>query len=865
MASPQKDTKKKPMREMLRVQLKEFGNKPVYLPVPTQKNPEFDALLTKLQDREEEGGPPIEKVSAKDVADEKDTIILQSPGGREIILPRGNMNEEEWQKFAEKARKHPDFSGETRAGKPLEHLPPEAVKDLNEPKPVLHLGPDKVRDVTPTPVAAGRIPGFVGAAVNPAIMQGIEGALPRKPRLSDDSTLMPGQGRTGEFWNKTPEINDPLHSDEYDARGNYNFVRRPGRIEELTKMYKGDRARAEQQHAEELKRSESDLLAAQDAMAARGAAPAPGSGGGVSARSPASLIPAIAEGAQPPGIDAGKTEAQDASQMFGGTGNPWATQSDATDAAFNAKAAAQRAAATQAAAPALEALGLKAPEGGAPPIDFTGRPAAPGPGGTTAMGENAARVGAAAAQAGTVQKLHGVAPQPPLVPPAAQPPGAPGGSSEGASGSMMPAVSSPGFKVAQADPKYEQEQWNQYQALANAGHEAAATIRKSAQDMNEANNVHQQVALQAMKDNEQQIQIQRMAADRTLQATQLAQQHAAELSSQYQQESQKSLDPHRFWNDKTAGQRILSGIAGALFGWAGEGQQYLNRLNAAIERDIDMQKSDKASRLEGLKMGIAQANDARDFAQRAGVDDWNQRNAERLARLEGVNTYLKSIDAKALNAQQQAALANMLVGVQQNIANVSTDMVKNAQTKANEANTVAFHQAQLRQEADKTRMSWAIHQSTLAAKGTQAADLPATESTKIDNSIKLMTNLQRMKELAANGGFLDRVTRGVKEKLTSEENAKLQQYEALRMEAAVAIAESSLQKPEQEAIFPTLGERSGRFDAVPLLDEHLKTVRGSLRNRIAGFQAANPKADLSRYNQFLQPEAPQAPGYAKPR
>lgn len=56
--------------------------------------------------------------------------------------------------------------------------------------------------------------------------------------------------------------------------------------------------------------------------------------------------------------------------------------------------------------------------------------------------------------------------------------------------------------------------------------------------------------------------------------------------------SQQSIDPNRFYNSRDTGQQISGVIASALFGFTGQGMQWLQRVDSLVQQDIQAQAAD---------------------------------------------------------------------------------------------------------------------------------------------------------------------------------------------------------------------------------------------------------------------------------
>lgn len=84
--------------------------------------------------------------------------------------------------------------------------------------------------------------------------------------------------------------------------------------------------------------------------------------------------------------------------------------------------------------------------------------------------------------------------------------------------------------------------------------------------------------------------------------------------------SKQDIDPNRFWNSKDAGQKASAIIAGALFGFTGQGMQWLQRIDSLVAQDIQAQSADlqrkrgllsDASQLQNNLVAMAEAKGLR--------------------------------------------------------------------------------------------------------------------------------------------------------------------------------------------------------------------------------------------------------------
>lgn len=92
------------------------------------------------------------------------------------------------------------------------------------------------------------------------------------------------------------------------------------------------------------------------------------------------------------------------------------------------------------------------------------------------------------------------------------------------------------------------------------------------------------------------------------------------LQAQVLDASRTEINPGRYWQNKDAGQKVAAVIAGALFGFTGQGMQYLQHLDAAVEQDINAQKADIANRREGLQNAVRGQETYLQMAHQHGLD-----------------------------------------------------------------------------------------------------------------------------------------------------------------------------------------------------------------------------------------------------
>jgi len=445
------------------------------------------------------------------------------------------------------------------------------------------------------------------------------------------------------------------------------------------------------------------------------------------------------------------------------------------------------------------------------------------------------------------------APKPPPgeLPMTQQPPTPERGGSGGmsASASLLSGMPS-GFRVEQADPNAKAEY-----DKARAG--ARAQI-ENAQDMQEALGIARDGAVREaskrqMVVEEEAAKLASLASQAKLNAVQEArriQGAQAAVVEEARRAAAEPTDPNRYWNNKNEGQKAAAVIAGALFGFTGQGMQWLQRIDGLIESDMNAQRADRASKVQGLNAEASYLGQAAQQAMANGATVAEAHLLERQAKYEGLKSYLDIMSMKMTNMDQKARAAQMSAELGMKAAALGEQAYALADQAASRKTEWNYKNAALAQDAAKTRATLAMKE--MGGKGKGKAVSPQLAA-RVANTKQLIATLKSMKSLAANKGFLDRMWRAGKETLTDEENAKLRQYESGQFEIARLRAGSSLQKPEQEALLPLIAKRSGYYDPVPNLDEAIKRAESALTIEEQSAEAATA-GDLG-----VTPATPETP------
>jgi hypothetical protein len=144
-------------------------------------------------------------------------------------------------------------------------------------------------------------------------------------------------------------------------------------------------------------------------------------------------------------------------------------------------------------------------------------------------------------------------------------------------------------------------------------------------------------------------------------------------------------DPNRFWNNKDAGQKAAAVIAGALFGFTGQGMQWLQRLDGLVERDIQQQAAELQRKGNVLGKQIDVQNNLVAMARQEGLDESESISAARAMML---NKYALQFEAAAATTGSEQVKAQALANagiLRQKMGQEQADMMLKTSKAAQDA------------------------------------------------------------------------------------------------------------------------------------------------------------------------------------
>jgi hypothetical protein len=221
--------------------------------------------------------------------------------------------------------------------------------------------------------------------------------------------------------------------------------------------------------------------------------------------------------------------------------------------------------------------------------------------------------------------------------------------------------------------------------LAGAAAGASAAAEKATYQSQLAESLDKQQADQLQRDNQRQA-----IYDTKLRDLDKAQADFAKIST--------TVDPHRFFADKGTGARVLAGLGIFLSGLGGQGQQALQQVQTAIDRDIDAQKATIQGNLDKGRQAVSSKVTMLGIYRDKFKDDAAAEAATRATMLEGAAARM---DAMAQKYAPEQIKAKAMEGAAQLRAAAAQEKQRFAQS----AQELAIKQQLADQEGEKMKLT----------------------------------------------------------------------------------------------------------------------------------------------------------------
>lgn len=262
-----------------------------------------------------------------------------------------------------------------------------------------------------------------------------------------------------------------------------------------------------------------------------------------------------------------------------------------------------------------------------------------------------------------------------------------------------------GFKVEKTDPEAI--------AAAKAAQENVRVNAENAKETVAALDIIQDGVLRktqerALKTEEANAQNVRLAMEAKQFAVQESRRYEtarAKVMEEARRAAAEPTDPNRFWNNKSEGQKAAAVIAGALFGFTGQGMQWLQRLDSLVEGDMRAQMADRTSKVQGLQAEAASLGEAGQRAMQEGATLAEAQLIEKQGRMEGLKTFLEMTAMQTQNLEVKRRSIEMLGQMDMKVAQLAQEGAQQAEIRAARMTENNYRNAVLGQEKVKTAIS----------------------------------------------------------------------------------------------------------------------------------------------------------------
>lgn len=176
------------------------------------------------------------------------------------------------------------------------------------------------------------------------------------------------------------------------------------------------------------------------------------------------------------------------------------------------------------------------------------------------------------------------------------------------------------------------------------------------------------------------------------------------LQSRFAELEKASPDPNRFWNNKSDGQKAMAVVAGALFGFTGQGMQWLQRLDSLVQQDVENQFADLKRQEAAVGRQVDIQNNLVSLARQQGLDDMEALNAARIMMKEKYAMQLESVAATTGSDITKAEALKKASDIRASYIKEKTALELETKRAADQA---ALTRAQIRKMDAETRETYA--------------------------------------------------------------------------------------------------------------------------------------------------------------
>ena len=240
--------------------------------------------------------------------------------------------------------------------------------------------------------------------------------------------------------------------------------------------------------------------------------------------------------------------------------------------------------------------------------------------------------------------------------------------------SMAPAPSRP-FNLA---PNDEQHQLVE-------GYKTQSTAMAAAADLQSQEMKQRALLMQQAQDEDWKLQ-QRASTYQAAQAQRLqqAQDGYAALQAKYAQMEKEVPNPNRFWGNTSNGDKAFAILQGALFGFGGQGSQWLQHIDSLVAQDIALQTAQLGARRDLVDRQVKVQGNIVELAMQQGLSENEAVAAARASAKESLARRVEMLAANSGSELVKAQAAEKIGGLQISAAKDKAVLQQHAQSQATE-------------------------------------------------------------------------------------------------------------------------------------------------------------------------------------
>lgn len=278
-------------------------------------------------------------------------------------------------------------------------------------------------------------------------------------------------------------------------------------------------------------------------------------------------------------------------------------------------------------------------------------------------------------------------------------------------GVAVPRVGVSGLPTLQAPDLMAPDQGKVLKAVEEEARAGVAVARAAANSLAEQAKYRQ--AGDEVLRIQQKADLEKQEADREIVDNQIR--AIAAMRERIEASGPPTINPRRYWENQSAGQKVAGAIAGFLFGMAGKGLDYLGTIQREVDQDIEAQRFNYEAADRKQQREMAMNDKMYALARERGLDQAQARAAARQATLEQYNRGLEAVKMGGASAEAlarvemaQAGIGKMVAETQMALEGATNKLKLDRFGALDAAAKVALENAQLRLQAQIANQNSAV-------------------------------------------------------------------------------------------------------------------------------------------------------------